>query len=227
MWQLVRRTGWKRSAGRAVAPLAMVLVLGITMDAPAQERSEERLRREEQLVRCSAAIGCTPFSYAVSLAWAKGWRPGSYELTISVDGTTRRCTVTAPDAVCSDSAGLQRHRQVAECDLDPFGYVELVDAVRIPADWPPQPSMATIPEQEQLDRKLGQLAGCALPGTHAPLGSIIFWTRLNSVNVSVSQGGRVVGTGDYHPVYQMWKPLGPDCDFACARAEGDALAIEP
>jgi hypothetical protein len=40
-------------------------------------------------------------------------------------------------------------------------------------------------------------------------------------------GGRVVGTGDYRPIYEMRKPLGPDCDFVCPTAKGDTLVINP
>lgn len=208
--------------------VAVVLVLGIAIGASAQETSEERRKLQERRVRCSAAIGCMPFSYGVSLTWAEGWRPGPYELTISIDGTTRKCTISAPDAACGDpTTGIERHRQATQCDLGPFGHVALIDAVRIPADWPPRPLAIPTPEQDKFDQKFGQLVGCALPGRHAPLGIITFRTRLHSIKVSVSTGGRVVGTGEYRPIYEMHKPLGPDCDYVCPGAKGDTLVIKP
>jgi hypothetical protein len=135
-------------------------------------------------------------------------------------GPTRKCAISSPVALCGDPRppGGERHRQATQCDLGPFGSVALIDAVRIPADWPPRPQAIPAPEQDKFDEKLGQLAGCALPGRRAPLGIITFRTRLHSVNVSVSSRGRVVGTGNYRPIYEMHKPLGPDCDFVCPRA---------
>ena len=219
-------TGRTRLAWRAVTSFAIVLVLGIAIGASAQETSKERER--ERLLRCAAPIGCVPFSYAVSLTWAAGWRPGPYELTISIDGMTRHCTVAAPDAVCGDpTTAVERHRQAKQCDLGPAGYVALIDAVRLPTDRPPRPLAIPTPEQDQFEQQLYQLAGCALSGRHAPLGIITFRTRLNYVKVSVSTGGRVVGPGDYRPIYEMRKPLGRDCDFVCPGAKGDTLIINP
>src|SRR5262249_43946351 len=68
---------------------------------------------------------------------------------------------------------------------------------------------------------------CAPPG--GSLGFIAFQdTRLSHIMVSVSQGGRVVGTGNYHPVYQMREINGPGCGTCpVAEKQQDVLILNP
>jgi hypothetical protein len=224
---LLWRLGRLRRVLFVVADLTIALVLGIPSDAFPQGPSQAELGRDRER-RCGAAIGCMPFTYGVALTWQDGWRPGQYDLTIAVDGTTHHCTLIAPGAVCTDSTiGVTRHRAVEECNLGGAGRVALVDSVRIPPEWGPRPLAVTAQEEQEFQRRIDQLPTCALPGASAPLANITLQRRIDDLRITVSKGGRVVGAGHYLPVYEMWKPLGADCDFACPRAKGDTLAIKP
>ena len=59
-----------------------------------------------------------------------------------------------------------------QCDLGSFGYVFLIDEVRVPAGERRVPKAIPGHEQGQYDQRLAQLPGCALPGRQAPLGYI-------------------------------------------------------
>jgi hypothetical protein len=45
--------------------------------------------------------------------------------------------------------------------------------------------------------------------------------------MSMSRGGRVVGTGDYRPVCLTSRPNGPECEPVCVGAGSDTLLVDP